>query len=168
MGSGKSHIARQLSDYFMLPLVDLDQQIEKQAGMSIAHIFDTHGEPAFRQMEHDMLRSICSSSPCIVATGGGAPCFLGNMEWMLSHGVVVWLNPPVQVLVDRLRHQKAQRPLVANLASDAALAAELERLLQLRKPWYSRAQVVLDTMPVDGDKAITAIEAFLAQSAKAL
>jgi shikimate kinase len=82
---------------------------------------------------------------------------------MLNHGVVVWLNPPVGVLVERLRHQKAHRPLVARAASDDELANQLTQLLQDRTPWYSKAHVVISEMPVDSNAAIRAIEAHFAQ-----
>jgi shikimate kinase len=163
MGAGKSYLARQLSDYFMLPAADLDHLIEKEEGQTVSEIFSNKGEAFFRQLESDLLRSSKIPYPAILATGGGTPCFFNNMDWMLKHGIVVWLNTPVGVLVERLRHQKAHRPLVAAAANDDELTIQLSQLLKNRTPWYIKAHVVLSEMPVDRDAAIRAIEDQLAQ-----
>ena len=64
MGCGKSSVGRRLSELLCCPFMDLDSVIEEQAGRSIAEIFTSDGEAAFRQMELDALRSIILGNSC--------------------------------------------------------------------------------------------------------
>src|SRR4030088_2915036 len=72
MGAGKSTIGRRLSARLRLPFVDADMEIEGGAGMSIPDIFETHGEPHFRDGEARVIARLLDSGPVVLATGGGA------------------------------------------------------------------------------------------------
>ena len=76
----------------------------------------------------------------VLATGGGTPCFYGNMQWMNDHGLTVWLDEPVDVLVERLKPEKEHRPLIKNL-NDNELKTFLAKKLEERKPFYRQAKV---------------------------
>src|SRR6202795_4846191 len=72
MGAGKSTIGRRLSARLRLPFLDADTEIEAAAGMSIPDIFETHGEPHFRDGEARVIARLLDSGPAVLATGGGA------------------------------------------------------------------------------------------------
>ncbi len=72
MGAGKSTIGRRLSARLRLPFLDADTEIEAAAGMSIPDIFETHGEPHFRDGEARVIARLLDSGPAVIATGGGA------------------------------------------------------------------------------------------------
>src|SRR3954451_23806443 len=72
MGAGKSTIGRRLSARLRLPFLDADTEIEAAAGMSIPDIFETHGEPHFRDGEARVIARLLDGGPAIIATGGGA------------------------------------------------------------------------------------------------
>jgi shikimate kinase len=72
MGAGKSTIGRRLSGRLRLPFLDADIEIETAAGMSIADIFETRGEPDFRNGEARVIARLLDGGPCVLATGGGA------------------------------------------------------------------------------------------------
>src|SRR3974390_2241050 len=72
MGVGKSSIGRRLGARLAIPFVDADAEIEKAAGMSIADIFDRHGEAAFRSGEARVIARLLNGGPQVLATGGGA------------------------------------------------------------------------------------------------
>src|SRR5258708_37368051 len=72
MGAGKSTIGRRLSARLRLPFLDADVEIEAAAGMSIPDIFETHGEPHFRDGEARVIARLLDSGPAVIATGGGA------------------------------------------------------------------------------------------------
>src|SRR5579863_4123888 len=72
MGAGKSTIGRRLSVRLRLPFLDADTEIEAAAGMSIPDIFESHGEPHFRDGEARVIARLLDSGPCVMATGGGA------------------------------------------------------------------------------------------------
>lgn len=143
MGSGKSYWSRQLSSALDLPLVELDHEIEQEAGMSIADIFSRQGESFFRTLERDQLRRLMENDAFILSCGGGTPCFFDNMLRMNKAGLTLWLNPAVPVMVERLKRNRNHRPLIRDL-DDAALTAYVTRMLQTRSPFYQQAQMTID------------------------
>src|SRR3954464_14889510 len=72
MGAGKSTIGRRLAVRLRLPFLDADTEIETAAGMSISDIFETHGEPDFRDGEVRVIARLLDGGPSVLATGGGA------------------------------------------------------------------------------------------------
>jgi shikimate kinase len=139
MGSGKSYWAKQLATATKRKWMDLDTVIEQTAGKTISDIFATEGEAAFRLLEQKVLEQTASDKDLIVATGGGAPCFFDNIDWMNAHGVTVFIDEPIEVLVHRLQKEKAHRPLVSN-TSDHELYVSLTERLASRIHFYQKAQ----------------------------
>lgn len=137
MGSGKSYAAAKLAEHFDRPYVDLDEVIERAEGRSISTIFAQDGEPAFRDLETKHLRSL-TDEHLIVATGGGAPCFHDNMEWMNERGMTVFLNPDLKVLERRLSKGRDHRPL---LQEPSELRTLIEEKLEPRRPVYEKARI---------------------------
>lgn len=142
-GSGKTSLGRRFAKRLDRPFVDLDERIEARAGRRIAGIFAVGGEPAFRDLESDVLRTESFPPRALVATGGGAPCFGANMDWLLKRGLTVYLRVPPEILYGRLKAERAGRPLVARL-DDTELKRWVERTLAERAPFYRRAELVLD------------------------
>lgn len=140
MGSGKSHTGLELARKLGRPFVDLDHWIEELQGRSIREIFSQQGEDAFRALEAETLRSFEKLPYFIMATGGGAPCYHDNIEWMNDHGMTVFLDPPVNLLVERLRGEIEQRPL---LHGQDDLPTFIEEKMLDRRPFYERAHVHL-------------------------
>lgn len=143
MGSGKSHWAGRLGHYYGIPAFDLDKVIEQEAGRSIREVFEEDGEAVFRKMEADLLRRGVQSANFVMATGGGAPCFYNNMDFMKARGIVVWMNPPIDELVLRVSRSIDTRPVLQGIRSPEALKQHLLSLLEKREEWYSQAQVVI-------------------------
>jgi shikimate kinase len=81
---------------------------------------------------------------CVIATGGGTPCFNNNMQWMNDHGTTIWLDEPIDILVKRLLPEKAHRPLIKNL-NDDELENFLTTKLQERTPFYNQSQFHLSS-----------------------
>lgn len=143
MGSGKSFYGKQLATLVGMPFVDLDALIEQAEGISIAQLFEKHGEHGFRQIEQRYLVETGTYPPCIVATGGGTPCFFSNIDWMNRQGVTVFLNTPEHVLVARLIKQRKTRPLLAGVP-DKDLETVVRKMLLERSSCYSKAQITLE------------------------
>lgn len=151
MGSGKNFWAKKLSDFLAVPWFDLDQEIESEAGATISEIFSRHGEEWFRDKEAEALQNLVSrlaklpahaqtNISAIVATGGGAPCFRDNMNFMNSNGMTVWLNPPVNILVSRLEKERDTRPLIKDLKGEELHKSVSDRL-NVRKEFYGKARL---------------------------
>ena len=138
MGVGKSHWAGKLARKLSLPHYDLDEVIEKQEGQTIKEIFATQGEARFRQIESNTLRKLAEGADFVMATGGGAPCQPGNMDFMNRMGVTIWLDEPLEIIIGRLRQGREARPLVARLADDE-LRTYIATKLAERSVFYKKA-----------------------------
>ena len=97
-GCGKSTAARALSRLTGRPLIDCDEEIEKQTGMSPASIITSQGEAAFRRIETDVLRELGKRSGWIIASGGGAVTREENYPLLGQNGVIVYLRRPLEKL----------------------------------------------------------------------
>lgn len=138
MGSGKSFCSKKLAKKLKIAAYDLDKLIEMTEDITIAEIFEEEGEEYFRKEESKILRWFAEKKAFVLATGGGTPCFHKNMEWMNENGITIWINEPVNVLVERLKKEKDHRPLIKDL-SDDELGAFLTNKLAERTPFYSMA-----------------------------
>ena len=135
-GSGKSTAGPLLAETLGWRLVDLDRQIEIETGCSIARFFEEKGEAAFRATETRFLHQTAGAQRLVVVTGGGA--VLQNIDWMLDHGTVVWLDPPIAELVARLADAYQERPLLST-TSLLDLPTAVETLYRERRPLYARS-----------------------------
>jgi len=138
MGTGKSHWCKKLSKKLKVGGYDLDFIIESHEEKTISEIFAEDGEAYFRRSEAKILRWFGEKKSFVLATGGGSPCFEKNMDWMNDHGVTIWIDEPIKVLIERLKPEKAPRPLIQNL-SDEELQQFLTKKLVERYPYYLRA-----------------------------
>ena len=141
MGSGKTTHSGKWARKFGLQSFDLDEMIVEQEGMSIAEIFAIKNENYFREKERELLHSFKEKDNFILATGGGAPCFYNNMDWMNTHGITIWLHEDINILYGRLKHAKAHRPLLKDL-DDIALKEYLDNKMTEREPFYSKAKYI--------------------------
>jgi shikimate kinase len=146
MGSGKSTVGRALAEELGWSFVDLDEDIEKQAGVSVSQIFETRGEPAFREAEtaalRQRVRSIEAGKPCVVALGGGAFLSEENFSMVSNNGVSVWLDCPFSTVERRVAGEN-HRPLARD-------PEKLRELFALRRSGYERADYCV---PVESDDA---------------
>ena len=143
MGSGKTFWGNCMAEKTGIPFFDLDAMIEVNEERSVQKVFAESGEDVFRAIEKDTLHACLSLGPAIIATGGGTPCFFDNMDWMNRMGQTIYLKTPASVLAERLKHERAFRPLLANVA-EYALEEHIEKLLAQREVFYNQAGIILD------------------------
>lgn len=170
MGSGKSFYAKGLSEHLHVPFVDLDQFIEKEQAMTISEIFEKWGESAFRSLESIAIKQVYADLLTrkketqlkddilgIISCGGGTPCFNDNMDWMNKQGLTVWINPPEEIIWERLMKERKTRPLVASLTDDALKDFIHQKLLE-RKPFYEKAQSVINQSEISISALVNTIK----------
>jgi shikimate kinase len=157
MGSGKSTVGKKLADLLDYQFIDLDEYIGKMAGMTVSSIFSSKGEKAFRELEREALVQIDRLAEAVIATGGGAPCFSDNMEFMNQSGKTIYLRMPVITLVERLQHEKEDRPLIRG-KNDEELDRYVRNKLEEREAYYRKAQIIIDGDPLDLDRLLTHLQ----------
>ena len=135
MGAGKTTIGRKLAKRLGYRFLDTDALIEQTAGQPITDLFAQTGEAAFRALETQVLSQVSAHTQLVVATGGGIVTQLMNWSY-LQHGVVIWLDVPVPVLVSRLSGDTS-RPLL----KDTDITTKLEALLAERGDRYAQADI---------------------------
>jgi len=135
--SGKSTLGKKLARILNYRFVDMDKLIEKDQQMTIPEIFTRKGEPYFREVESRILKNTLENRRVVIATGGGAPCFFDNMDFIKRSGVSIFLDVHHRELAKRIQnHGKDDRPLLSGATS---LEKELEQKYLQRLPYYSRA-----------------------------
>ena len=147
MGSGKTTVGKVLADFLGCPFMDLDDLVVKKAGKSIPDIFAQDGEPAFRELEAQVLRKTVAKyaeSAAVLALGGGAVLAPASAALLREKTVCIYLRANLETLLARLEGETAGRPL-----ADASLADRLAS----RKPIYEEtAHVIIDTDGLSPDE----------------
>jgi shikimate kinase len=144
-GTGKTTIARELAARKGFECIDADDEIERRAGKSIAAIFADDGEPAFRQLESDVVADLCKLKRHVVALGGGAVMSEVNRTAVRLAGLVIWLKASTATLAERLAADEATQSRRPHLTASGALR-EIETVLATREPIYrSCATLEVDT-----------------------
>jgi shikimate kinase len=136
MGAGKTSVARALGRRMGWRVEDIDHRIEAREHQRVAEIFARRGEPYFRSVERAVLQELLPQRHAIVATGGGTFADPENRAAMLADGAVVWLDVPLERVIDRVPAD-GRRPLAAD-------REQMEQLYERRRAAYSQAHIRID------------------------
>ena len=151
MGAGKSTISAFLRDALAMDVVEMDQVIAEQQGMSISEIFETYGEEYFRNLETQLLIDMQSKQNVIISCGGGVAMRERNVAEMKKNGKVVLLKADPQTILDRVKDSD-ERPLL-NGHKNVEYIADL---MEARRAKYeAAADIVVQT---DGKSALEICE----------
>lgn len=140
MGAGKSSVGRMVAAQLNYDLIDTDELIERRAGKTISRIFAEDGEPAFREIEHQLVAEMAGWRKTIISTGGGLAASDANLASLKQHALVVCLWATPEAIYERVKNQ-AHRPL---LQSPDPLA-KIRELLEQRTRFYKQADVLVHT-----------------------
>jgi shikimate kinase len=150
-GSGKSTVGREVAGRLGVPFLDLDEEIERRSGSTVAEIFASDGEASFRALEARALVEASRHDPSVVACGGGVVLEAANRITLRNTGTCVYLDVPLGVLQLRVE-PAADRPLIR-------AEGDLERLLAEREPLYREfAAHVVDGSGDPGEVADAIVE----------
>ena len=162
MGSGKTTIGKLLSNKLKVSFLDLDEVIEQGLEDSISNIFNGKGEIFFRKKEHEYLIDVLSKKEkLILSTGGGTPCYSGNMETMLTLADhVFYLKVSIPGLVKRLLLEKEHRPLIKNI-DNGDLPEFIGKHLFERNNFYLKANHIIECDDKDPETLVAEIQELL-------
>ena len=156
MGAGKSTVGRRLAQRLRRRFADADDEIERAAGMAISDIFERFGEPYFRDGERRVIERLLREGPMVLATGGGAFAQDDTRAMIMALGLPVWLDVPIDVLVERVARRN-HRPLLHGRDARAVIT----ELLDQRRPAYAAAPIQIHSDHSPHDRAVDAILAAL-------
>jgi XRE family aerobic/anaerobic benzoate catabolism transcriptional regulator len=141
-GAGKSTVGRELARRKRLPFVEVDQEIERAAGLGLDRIFELHGEAYYRRLERTVLRRLLARrTPLVLATGGSIVSDDDTYALLRARCQTVWLKARAIDHWERVVAQGDRRPM----AEKPHAFAELEQLLAARAGRYALADHILDT-----------------------
>lgn len=165
MGSGKTSVGKRLAKKLNLPFVDGDQEIEKAAGLSLVDVLKCFGEEEYRAGEQRVMKRLLQGNPCVLASGGGSFVAEQTREQAHLHAITIWLKADVDVLYNRTAGRK-HRPFLEG--NDSHLKNKLERYISEEYPYYSEADIVVETREEQVDntvmRVIESIDNFLSKS----
>ncbi len=162
MGVGKSSIGRRLAQALGMPFRDADAEIEAAAGQSIAQIFDTLGEEAFRDGERRVIARLLAEPPHVLATGGGAFMNPQTRELIAQRAISVWLKADLELLARRVG-RRTHRPLVNGRDPREVLESQARD----RYPFLAEAELIVETGDQPHHVAVASIlEALAARAGK--
>ena len=141
MDVGKSTISKKLSEIGSMDVVEMDQLIAKREGMSIPEIFETYGEPYFRDLETNLLIEMQSKRNVIISCGGGVPMREVNVKEMKKNGKVILLTAKPETIMERVKDSH-DRPLLENNKT----VEHISSLMELRRGKYeAAADIIIET-----------------------
>ncbi len=153
MGAGKTTLGKAFARKLNVAFIDLDWYIEERFHKTVGELFAERGETGFRELERNILHEVAEFENVVISTGGGAPCFFDNMEFMNRAGKTVFLDVHPDVLFRRLRVAKQQRPILQGKEDDE-LKAFIVQALEKRAPFYTRAQYIFNADELEDRRQI--------------
>ena len=144
MGTGKSKFGRQIANILKFNFYDIDHMIEKEFKMTIKELFQKYGEVFFRKIEKKIIKNLISEinnnkEKVIISLGGGGFDNEETRKLLLKNTNVIWLNTPVDVLVQRVG-DGSKRPMIKGETRDSII-----QLLNIRKKYYSLSHNQINT-----------------------
>ena len=142
-GSGKTTVGQLLAQELGRPYLDVDELIREKTGMAPGEIIAAQGEPAFRDVETDVICAVAERNGCVIATGGGAILRRENVDLLRRNGKLFFLDRPVEQLIP---------------TEDRPLSSTKEAILKRYDERYETYVATADVVILNGDTAEAAAQ----------
>lgn len=154
MGSGKTSVGKRLAKRLDLPFVDGDQEVEKAAGLSLIDVLKCFGQEEYRAGEARVMKRLLQGNPCVLASGGGSFVAEQTRKLAKEHAITIWLKADVDILYNRTAGRK-HRPFLEG--NDSHLKNKLEEYIKEEYPFYSQADIVVETKEEAVDNTVSRV-----------
>ena len=152
MGAGKSSIGWRLAKKLGIPFADSDQEVERAAGCTVADIFETWGEKAFKDAERRVVKRLLTSEVKVVSTGDGAFIDEETRAFIKENSISLWLRAEPEVLFERVSRRDT-RPVLF----DGDTKEILQEMVDKRYPVYAEADLTIDSNDDAHDTTVTRV-----------
>lgn len=152
MGTGKSEVGKELAKTLGYKFIDTDELIERREGIPVSEIFDKYGEPYFRKIESEIIEEVSIMKDVVISTGGGAVIRSENRMNLKKNSITICLTASPEVIYERTKDYD-NRPL---LKTDDTYM-RIKELLKEREPYYSEADIKIDTTQLEAQKVVETI-----------
>lgn len=160
-GAGKTTLGSALARKLRRPLIELDKEIEREAGMGLAEVFHLYGQAGYRRIERRCLERVINSQEDIVLTvGGGIVAEPETYNQLLLNCYTVWLKAAPEEHMARVVAQGDMRPMAGN----AEAMDDLRSILAARESLYGKADAVVDTSKSAVDESLEALQKIAARA----
>ena len=161
-GAGKSTLGAALARKLGVAFVELDREIEREAGTGLSEIFLLYGQQGYRRYERRCLeKALEAHKRCVIATGGSIVSEPGTYDLLLSTCFTVWLKAEPEEHMARVVAQGDTRPMAGN----AQAMEDLRRILQGRGMLYAQADALVDTAGHTVEQSLRALKKSLPSAA---
>lgn len=162
MGAGKSTAGKKLARALGYDFFDTDKMLESKYKIAIDSFFNKYGEELFRKLEHQCLTETFGYNNCVISTGGGLPCYFDAMQKINEEGISIYLELNAKAVYSRLIHSKQKRPLLAG-KNEEELLLYIDSKLEERKPFYTKANIIVPAVDIDTYILIASLNNFSAK-----
>jgi XRE family aerobic/anaerobic benzoate catabolism transcriptional regulator len=157
-GAGKSTLGSKLAEESGMPFIEMDREIEKDAGMPLAEIFALYGQSGYRAIERRTLERVLNENErAVLSVGGGVVSEKETFDHLLSNCYTVWIKTQPEEYMRRVMAQGDFRAMAGN---DHAME-DLRRILEAREPLYRQADMELDTSGSSAEESLSKLKTAL-------
>lgn len=163
-GAGKSTLGAKLALSMEVTFVELDREVEREAGAGLGEVFSMYGQDAFRRFERKALARVLKQHPrAVIAAGGSLVNDPETWRMLLDNCTCVWLKASPEEHMKRVMEQGDLRPFIGKMQGRSAALDEIRRLLAERDALYSRADAVVDTSGKPLKQSLTELKRSVAE-----
>jgi len=157
-GCGKSTLGRKFAEHTGYAFADTDEIIIREQRKTIEKIYAESGEMGFRALEHELIKKFGGVKETVICTGGGLPCFMGNMEIMNQQGITVFMDVPNEEIWRRIKDTDfSGRPIYQNKTPQQIQSIIAEKSIERRK-YYATAHIILAGTEIKLEELLVAIK----------